>query len=60
MTSKTISIPDLAGFTERNGTWYAEEIPLADLAKIRQDTKAYAPALRQFSQQLLTQWLSHF
>ena len=32
--------------------------PLADLAKIRQDTKAYAPALRQFSQQLLTRWLS--
>lgn len=31
--------------------------PLADLAKIRQDTKTYAPALRQFSQQLLTRWL---
>jgi len=31
--------------------------PLADLAKIRQDTQAYAPALRQFSQQLLTRWL---
>ena len=33
MTSKAIPLPDLAGFTERNGTWYAEEIPLADLAK---------------------------
>ena len=33
MTSKAIPLPDLAGFTERNGTWYAEEIPLAELAK---------------------------
>ncbi|MBU3560831.1 diaminopimelate decarboxylase [Polynucleobacter hallstattensis] len=33
MTSKAIPLPDLAGFTERNGTWYAEEIPLLDLAK---------------------------
>jgi diaminopimelate decarboxylase len=33
MTSKLIPLPDLAGFTERNGAWYAEEIPLADLAK---------------------------
>lgn len=33
MTSKAIPLPDLAGFTERNGTWYAEEIPLSDLAK---------------------------
>jgi len=33
MTSKAIPLPDLAGFTERNGAWYAEEIPLADLAK---------------------------
>ncbi len=33
MTSKAIPLPNLAGFTERNGTWYAEEIPLADLAK---------------------------
>ncbi len=31
--------------------------PLADLAKIRQDTKSYAPSLRKFSQQLLTRWL---
>ena len=31
MTSKAIPLPDLAGFTERNGTWYAEEIPLSDL-----------------------------
>ena len=33
MTSKAIPRPDLAGFTERNGNWYAEEIPLTDLAK---------------------------
>jgi diaminopimelate decarboxylase len=33
MTSKAIPLPALAGFTERNGAWYAEEIPLADLAK---------------------------
>ncbi|OZA16182.1 MAG: diaminopimelate decarboxylase [Polynucleobacter sp. 24-46-87] len=33
MTSKAIPLPDLAGFTERNGNWYAEEIPLSDLAK---------------------------
>jgi diaminopimelate decarboxylase len=33
MTSKAIPLPDLAGFTERNGIWYAEDIPLSDLAK---------------------------
>ncbi|MBU3574536.1 diaminopimelate decarboxylase [Polynucleobacter sp. UK-Mo-2m-Kol15] len=33
MTIKAIPLPNLAGFTERNGAWYAEEIPLADLAK---------------------------
>ena len=33
MTSKAIPLPQLSGFTEREGTWYAEEIPLADLAK---------------------------
>jgi diaminopimelate decarboxylase len=33
MTSKVIPPPNLTGFTERNGNWYAEEIPLADLAK---------------------------
>jgi diaminopimelate decarboxylase len=32
MTSKAIPLPKLAGFTERNGSWYAEEVPLADLA----------------------------
>ena len=32
MTSKAIPLPQLAGFTERNGSWYAEEVPLADLA----------------------------
>ncbi len=33
MTKKAIPLPKLSGFTERNGHWYAEEIPLADLAK---------------------------
>ena len=33
MTSKTLPLPKLSGFTERDGNWYAEEIPLADLAK---------------------------
>ena len=33
MTSKAIPLPKLSGFTEREGSWYAEEIPLADLAK---------------------------
>jgi diaminopimelate decarboxylase len=32
MTSKTIPLPQLSGFTERNGNWYAEEVPLVDLA----------------------------
>ena len=31
--TKAIPLPHLSGFTERNGIWYAEEIPLADLAK---------------------------
>ena len=33
MTSNTLSLPRLSGFTERNGTQYAEDIALADLAK---------------------------
>lgn len=33
MTSKAIPLPKLSGFTERNGNWYAEEVPLTDLAK---------------------------
>lgn len=32
MTSKAIPLPQLSGFTERNGNWCAEEVPLADLA----------------------------
>ena len=32
MTSKTIPLPHLVGFEERNGTWYAEDVPMADLA----------------------------
>ena len=33
MTSIQTPLPKLSGFTERNGSWYAEEISLADLAK---------------------------
>ena len=33
MKSKAIPLPKLSGFTERNGNWFAEDIPLADLAK---------------------------
>ncbi|MBU3567930.1 diaminopimelate decarboxylase [Polynucleobacter alcilacus] len=33
MTSQAIPLPKLSGFTERDGNWYAEEVPLADLAK---------------------------
>ena len=33
MTSKAIPLPKLSGFSERDGNWYAEEIPLSDLAK---------------------------
>lgn len=33
MTSKALPLPKLSGFSERNGIWYAEEIPLSDLAR---------------------------
>ena len=33
MTSKVIPLPQLTGFSERNGSWYAEDVALADLAK---------------------------
>jgi diaminopimelate decarboxylase len=33
MTSHTRSLPPLTGFSEKNGVWYAEDIPLSDLAK---------------------------
>lgn len=33
MTSHANSLPPLTGFSEKNGTWYAEDIPLSDLAK---------------------------
>ncbi|SNX28879.1 diaminopimelate decarboxylase [Polynucleobacter meluiroseus] len=33
MTSTTIPLPHLIGFTERNGNWHAEDLSLADLAK---------------------------
>ncbi|HBK43430.1 MULTISPECIES: diaminopimelate decarboxylase [unclassified Polynucleobacter] len=49
MTSKAIPLPDLAGFTERNGTWYAEEIPLSDLAK------EFGTPLYIYSRKALTQ-----
>ena len=31
--TKVIPLPHLSGFIERNGVWYAEEIPLTNLAK---------------------------
>ena len=49
MTSKAIPLPDLAGFTERNGNWYAEEIPLSDLAK------EFGTPLYVYSKKALTQ-----
>jgi len=49
MTSKAIPLPDLTGFTERNGNWYAEEIPLADLAK------EFGTPLYVYSKKALTQ-----
>jgi diaminopimelate decarboxylase len=33
MRNKAIPLPQLSGFTERNGCWFAEEIPLANLAQ---------------------------
>jgi len=32
MTSKAVPLPHLVGFEERNGSWYAEDVPMADLA----------------------------
>ncbi|MBU3593034.1 diaminopimelate decarboxylase [Polynucleobacter sp. 71A-WALBACH] len=49
MTSKAIPLPNLAGFTERNGNWYAEEIPLSDLAK------EFGTPLYVYSKKALTQ-----
>lgn len=49
MTSKAIPLPDLAGFTEHHGSWYAEEIPLADLAK------EFGTPLYVYSKKALTQ-----
>ena len=33
MKSPVIPLPTLSGFSERNGAWYAEDVPLTDLAK---------------------------
>jgi diaminopimelate decarboxylase len=33
MTRTAIPLPHLIGFTDRGGNWYAEEVPLAQLAK---------------------------
>ena len=49
MTNKPIPLPELAGFTERNGNWYAEDIPLADLAK------EFGTPLYVYSKKALTQ-----
>jgi diaminopimelate decarboxylase len=49
MTSKVISLPKLSGFSEKNGMWYAEDIPLADLAK------EFGTPLYVYSKQALTE-----
>jgi diaminopimelate decarboxylase len=49
MTSKAIPLPNLSGFTERNGSWYAEEIPMSDLAK------EFGTPLYVYSKKALTQ-----
>ena len=49
MTSKATPLPKLSGFTERNGDWYAEEVPLAELAK------EFGTPLYVYSRKALTQ-----
>ena len=49
MTNKAIPLPKLSGFTERNGDWFVEEIPLADLAK------QYGTPLYVYSKKALTE-----
>lgn len=49
MTSKALPLPKLTGFSERNGIWYAEEIPLIDLAK------EYGTPLYVYSKKALTE-----
>jgi len=47
--TRAIPLPHLSGFTERNGIWYAEEIPLADLAK------EFGTPLYVYSKKVLTE-----
>ena len=49
MTRTTIPLPHLVGFTERAGTWYAEELALGDLAK------EFGTPLYIYSKKALTQ-----
>ena len=49
MTSNALPLPKLSGFSERNGIWYAEEIPLIDLAK------EYGTPLYVYSKKALTE-----
>ena len=49
MTNKAIPLPKLSGFTERNGDWFVEEIPLSDLAK------QYGTPLYVYSKKALTE-----
>lgn len=49
MTSKSLPLPKLSGFSERHGIWYAEEIPLIDLAK------EYGTPLYVYSKKALTE-----
>ena len=49
MKSPAIPLPTLSGFSERNGAWYAEDVPLADLAK------EFGTPLYIYSKKALTQ-----
>lgn len=49
MTQKAIPLPQLTGFSERNGCWYAEEVSLVDLAK------EFGTPLYVYSKKALTQ-----
>ena len=49
MKSPAIPLPKLSGFSERNGAWYAEDVPLADLAK------EFGTPLYIYSKKALTQ-----
>lgn len=49
MTTKPNSLPNLVGFSERDGNWYAEDIPLTELAE------KFGTPLYVYSKSALTQ-----